>query len=346
MGPYTPIATNFSGTTFIASGLTNGTIYYFVITALNAAGASSLSSQVSVVPGTLNRLFWVATSSTSGSDSPANALDGNLATRWSTGTSQVSGQWFQVDMASAVTFNKLVLNCINSPGDYQRGYQVNVSADGINWGAPVATGAGTSAVTTITFAPQAARYIRITQTGSVSGLFWSIDELNVFGTVPTTPANPGATVISSNAVNVSWNASVSAGGYNLKRSTASNGTFVIIATNLPYLNYTDTGLTAGTIYYYAISATNSYGESPNSAVVSAQPVSLAPFQLGFSVVDRQVQITWPQDHTGWTLEVQTNSSPAGLGTNWGRDTASQMTNQAIFPVDSAQVSVFFRVVYP
>jgi len=30
-------------------------------------------------------------------------------------------------MASAVTFNKLVLNCINSPGDYPRGYQVNVS---------------------------------------------------------------------------------------------------------------------------------------------------------------------------------------------------------------------------
>jgi len=60
-------------------------------------------------------------------------------------------------------------------------------------------------------------------------------------------------------------------------------------------------------------------------------------------VGSQVQITWPQDHTGWTLEVQTNS---GLGTNWVRVSASQTTNQTVFPIDSAQGGVFFRLVYP
>jgi hypothetical protein len=345
-GPYTMLASNVAGVSFNASGLTNGTIYYFVVAAINSVGVSAVSSQVTVVPGTLNRLLWVASSSTTGSDSPGNALDGNLNTRWSTGTSQVSNQWFQVDMGSAATFNKVVLNCINSPSDYPRGYLVNISMDGVHWGAPVASGAGTSAITTITFAPKAARYIRVTQTGSVGGLFWSIDEFNVFGTAPTIPANPSAMVLSSNAVNLSWDPSISANGYNVKRSTEITGPFITIAPNATYVNYNDVGLTPGTLYYYAISATNTYGESGNSPIVSGRPVSLAPFQLDFIVVGPQVQLTWPQDHTGWTLEVQTNSLNAGLGTNWVKDPASPMTNQTFIPIDSAQECVFFRLIYP
>jgi fibronectin type 3 domain-containing protein len=344
-GSYTTIATNVTGTSFICSGLANGTTYYFVVTAVNAIGNGSTSFQASVVPGTLNRLLWATSSSTTGSDSPANALDGDLTTRWSTGTSQVSGQWFQVDMASTVTFNKIVLNCVNSANDYPRGYQVTVSADGISWSAPVATGTGASGVTTITFAPQVARYIRVTQTGSVNGTYWSIDEFNVFGTVPTVPANPVAVVVSSNAVNLSWDASVSANGYNVKRSTATNGTYETVASDLPYLNYTDTGVTPGTTYYYVISATNSFGESSDSVVVSAQPVSLASFQAGFNVAGGQIQINWPQDHTGWTLQVQTNAVGVGLGTNWVTVPNSTVTNQVQFPIDSANGSVFFRLVH-
>ncbi len=345
-GPYTTVAANVAGTSFISSSLTNGLTYYFVVTAVNAIGASGTSSQASVVPGTLNRLLWAASSSTTGSDSPANALDGNLTTRWSTDTSQVSGQWFQVDMASPATFNKVVLNCVNSANDYPRGYQVTVSTDGINWSAPVATGTGTSGVTTISFAPQVARYIRVTQTGSVNGTFWSIDEFNVFGTVPTVPANPAAVVVSSNAVSLSWGACVSASGYNVKRSIAQDGTYAIIAPNVPYLNYTDTGLTPGTTYYYVISATNSFGESSNSAVVSARPVSLAPLQVGYNVVGGQLQMSWPPDHTGWTLQAQTNSPGAGLGTNWVSVPNSTLTNRVLFPIGPADGSVFFRLVDP
>ncbi|HEY2082845.1 MAG TPA: discoidin domain-containing protein, partial [Verrucomicrobiae bacterium] len=125
-------------------------------------------------------------SSTGGSDDPGNALDGNLVTRWSTGGSQAPGQWFQADMGSVNVFSKIVLNYINSANDYPRGYQVTVSNDGINWSSPIASGVGSSSTTTITFATQAARYIRITQTGSTSGTYWSIDEFNVFGTSPST----------------------------------------------------------------------------------------------------------------------------------------------------------------
>jgi hypothetical protein len=128
------------------------------------------------------RTGWTATTSSSaGGQPPSNALDGSLSTRWSTGASQTNGQWFQVDMGSSKTFNRIILDTTGSNGDYPRGYQVQVSNDGVNWGASVSTGSGTSAITTIDFAQQNARYIRVTQTASgQTGNWWSIHEFNVY----------------------------------------------------------------------------------------------------------------------------------------------------------------------
>jgi hypothetical protein len=55
----------------------------------------------------------------------------------------------------------------------------DLSGDGQTWGAPVATGKGTGPLTEIRFPAAPAKFIRITQTGSVDGLFWSIHELGV-----------------------------------------------------------------------------------------------------------------------------------------------------------------------
>jgi hypothetical protein len=142
--------------------------------------------------GALPRTGWTATASSSGgADVPANALDGNSSTRWSTSAAQVNGQWFKVDMKSSFQINQVTLDTSGSPTDYPRGYSVTLSADDVTYGAPVATGAGSGAITTITFPAQAARFIKITQTGTASS-WWSIHELNVFGTGggPTLTAYP------------------------------------------------------------------------------------------------------------------------------------------------------------
>ncbi len=345
-GPYATLAANLPATSYISTGLANGTTYYFVVTATNQAGESSSSPQVVVTPGTLNRLYWVASSSTSGSDSPANALDGNLTTRWSTGASQANGQWFEVDMGVANTFNKLVLNCVNSANDYPRGYQVYVSNDGVNWGSFVASGTGSSGTTTITFPAQAARYIRIIQTGSVSGTFWSIDEFNAFGTAPTTPANPFAAVLASNSVSLSWNASVSANGYNVKRAASSTGAYTVVASNVSALAYTDSSLQPGTTYYYVITATNAYGESAPSTQVNAHPVATTPPQIAMAASGSQLQLSWPADHLGWRLEVQTNALNTGISANWSTVLDSTSTNQMALPVGPGAGAVFYRLVYP
>jgi cellulose 1,4-beta-cellobiosidase len=49
-GPYTTIATGVTGTSFVIRGLSNGTTYYFVVSAVNAAGESPSSNQASATP--------------------------------------------------------------------------------------------------------------------------------------------------------------------------------------------------------------------------------------------------------------------------------------------------------
>jgi len=227
----------------------------------------------------------------------------------------------------------------------RRGYQVTVSNDGINWSSSVVTGAGSSSITSITFTTQVARYIRITQTGSAPGTYWSIDEFNTMGTSPLAPTGLIATNTSGTQINLAWNASVSASGYNLKRSTTSGGSYTTIATNLAYLNYSDTGLTAGTTYYYVVTATNTYGESANSVEASARPISTTPPQLNFVLSGGQMQLNWPLDHLGWQLEMQTNSLNAGFGTNWVVVPNSTLTNQVFMPINTVNGSAFFRLTY-
>ncbi len=130
-------------------------------------------------PVALSRTGWGATASSTAL-SPSLALDGAAGTRWATSAAQVSGQFFQVDMLSAKTFKQVTLDTTASPGDYPRGYQVLISTDGTNWSAPIASGAPTTPVVTITFPPQTARFIKVVQTGTVTPNWWSLYELNVY----------------------------------------------------------------------------------------------------------------------------------------------------------------------
>ncbi|CAI6086724.1 fibronectin type III domain-containing protein [Cohnella sp. JJ-181] len=51
-GPYTTIASAVTGTTYIDTGLTNGTKYYYVVTAINSSGSSGNSNEASATPTT------------------------------------------------------------------------------------------------------------------------------------------------------------------------------------------------------------------------------------------------------------------------------------------------------
>jgi mono/diheme cytochrome c family protein len=107
------------------------------------------------------------------------AIDGSISSRWDTGAFQVPGMWLQIELPQPTDIGGLVLDTSGSNGDYPRGYEVRVSNDGQTWGNPIATGKGTNAVTEIQFPATKTKFIKITQTGEVKGLFWSIHELDV-----------------------------------------------------------------------------------------------------------------------------------------------------------------------
>jgi len=86
---------------------------------------------------------------------------------------------------------------------------------------------------------------------------------------PAAPTAVSAAPISASQINLSWTGSTGATGYAVKRSTSAGGPYTKVATGVPATSYSDTGLTAATLYYYVVSATNSGGESLNSTEASA-----------------------------------------------------------------------------
>lgn len=82
----------------------------------------------------------------------------------------------------------------------------------------------------------------------------------------------------------------------------------------------------------------------NASVASL--VSLVPTNLITQVIGNQLQLSWPADHLGWRLQIQTNALSSGLGTNWATVPNSTNTTQVQIPIDPANGSVFLRLVYP
>lgn len=75
-------------------------------------------------------------------------------------------------------------------------------------------------------------------------------------------------------------------------------------------------------------------------------VNTTPTNLMSSTSGGNLTLTWPGDHIGWTLQVQTNSRAVGLNTNWFSVTGSAATNQVAVAIDPATPTVFYRLVYP
>jgi hypothetical protein len=94
--------------------------------------------------------------------------------------------------------------------------------------------------------------------GTVSGSLSFTSNASISQTVESLT---GDGTIQSYSVNLSWNASTDVSGYNVYRSTSSNGTYAKINSALdPSTAYTDSGVTAGATYYYEATAVNSSGQ--------------------------------------------------------------------------------------
>jgi fibronectin type 3 domain-containing protein len=232
-GPYTTISSP-TAASFIDVSLTNGTTYFYVVSAVNSAGESANSSEASAKP-------------TAQSQAPA-APTVLMATAAS---AQVSLSW----SATATSYN--VKRAPTTGGPYTK----------------------ISSPSTTSF----------TDTGLTNGTtyFYVVSAVNATGesanssqagATPVAPSQPpavptGLTAAGGNAqVLITWSVSAGATSYHAKRSTTSGGPYTQVAAPSA-ANFTDTGLTNGTTYFYVVSALNSIGESANSAQASATPAN-------------------------------------------------------------------------
>jgi polygalacturonase len=165
---------------------------------------------------------------------------------------------------------------------------------------------------------------------------------------PPAPATPASlTALATNlAVGLAWPAAANAASYNLKRSTTNGGPYSPLV-NVSGTNFSDTAVNPGAVYYYVVSATNGFGESVNSVQASAIPLpSTAAVALSFQANANQLQLSWPPDHLGWHLQIQTNDPGAGIGANWTDLPGTTSTDQFSIPTDSTNGSMFLRLTYP
>jgi polygalacturonase len=168
--------------------------------------------------------------------------------------------------------------------------------------------------------------------------------------VVTQPAPPAPTNLVAAAtnllINLKWNAVNGATNYNVKRGAVNNGPYPTVF-SVTATNYADAAVSNAVSYFYVVTAAGAGGESTNSAQVSAVPLpSSQPTNLVMQVVGNQLQLSWPQDHLGWRLQIQTNDLSGGLGTNWAtvpNSTNVMATNIIVSPTNG---SVFLRLVYP
>ena len=154
-------------------------------------------------PEILLRPGWTVTTDsqeTVGEDGrAANVIDGNSGTIWHTqwaGAEPPYPHWLVIDTKASYAISGLVY--LPRPPVFANGrigrYEIHVSPDGTNWGAPVATGTfpDTAAEKAVTFAPATGRYVRLRALSEAGGRgpWSSAAEINLIGEAPppTAPA--------------------------------------------------------------------------------------------------------------------------------------------------------------
>ncbi len=278
--------------------------------AADSTSTTSSTTSTTAVPGSncsatlngsaLNRSGWAASTNaaSSSADAPAKAIDGNYSTRFSTGEHQAAGLYFQVNMGSAQSFNELKMSSPNSPNDYARGFDVEVSKDGNSW-TTVASCTGTRTPETVSFPDQSEQYVKVVLSAGDSHYWWSVDELNLYGTPPppttTTTTAPSTTtttaVPGSNCAAVLNGAALDRTGWTASTNAPSSGADAVsnaIDGNYSTRFSTDEHQAAGLYFQLNMGSAQSFNELRMSV-----PNSPTDYARGF---DLQVS----NDGSSWT----------------------------------------------
>ena len=111
-----------------------------------------------------------------------NAIDGNTGTYFAGTRSQAVGDYWQVNMGSAQTFDSVAFTTgAEDPIDWPEQYKIRVSSDGSSWTDVVTGCTGAEPKSQKSFTQQTKQYFRIELTSTdPDGNWWEITELNLY----------------------------------------------------------------------------------------------------------------------------------------------------------------------
>ena len=284
-GPYAQMSEPTSAS-YVDNSVTNGTKYFYVVSAVDAAGQSGNSAEASATPTAPTQVPAVPT--------------GLVA---AAGNGQVSLLW--------------------TPSSGATSYKVKRSTS--NGGPYTQISEPTSAAFTDSGLTNGTTYYYVVSAVNSAGESANSSQVNAAPAVPVQiPAEPVAVVATAgNAQAVlTWTASSGATSYHVKRGTTSGGPYAQVGAPAS-ASYTDSGLTNGTTYYYVVSALDSVGESANSAQVSATPaapvqIPVVPASVVATAGNAQVVLTWAAKQRGDQLSREAWSNEwRPVHTGWG-----------------------------
>ncbi len=258
----TPVngSTPITSTGYAVTGLTNGTRYYFEVTALNPAGEGAPTAEASAVPaappGAPVAVF-------------ATAGTAQVSLSWAPPTSNGGAQVSSYNVYLSTTAGLQGTKMAQVPG-------TSYTATGLQAGAPYFF-----EVTAVNASGEGPPSVQVTATPTT------------LAPPPSTgpPGAPGSVLATAGngQVSLSWSPPTSNGGaqvssYNVYLSTTpgSQGARLAVVTTT---GYTATGLLDGTTYYFEMTAANTAGEGVASVQVAA-----APAPAGYRVAGSNGQV--------------------------------------------------------
>lgn len=136
-GSYTTTISNITGSPYTVTGLTNGTTYYFIVTATNTYGTSANSIQYSATPLVYSvspRVGATASSQIAGWEA-SHAIDADVNSTWSSNshTTANATEWIYVDTGNNRNIKRVTVTPRQKSELCFPSFTVQVSTDGTNW---------------------------------------------------------------------------------------------------------------------------------------------------------------------------------------------------------------------
>jgi hypothetical protein len=350
-GPYTTVMVTTTNTT-VDTGLTDGAQYYYVVTAFNAIGESANSAPSGVlipippvpdVPTALGAtaaigqvsLNWTASLNAAGYKAKrSTALGGSYTT-----VAAVSTNAALDASVTGGTCYYYVVTATNGTGESAASSPVTIVAPALLSAAQAVTASSFQTGNDPFNGNDGNLATRWAAKGAIFPSWWRVDL--------------GTNYALGTAI-INW---FGAGGrsYQYRIETSTNDanylTVVDKTGNTSVDNSTDTFSAVARYVRITVTGGSQVGGFPSfyeckiyGAIGSG--ISLAPINLSSAKPGNALALSWPPDHLGWRLQMQTNAPGTGLGTNWVTLPGSDLVTGTNITINPANGAVFYRLVYP